>query len=387
MSRKNIAMMIFMLVATLLLTGCWDVTEPQRMYYVRGVGVDYEDNEYITYLQIINFATVAKTEQANPDAAPTEIGQARGKTVEEAIYKLYRSMDQDVFWGHMTFLLFSEKALQNEHAISVIDTFLRFRETRYHIWVYCTQDPIEDVLLVSPLLKRSPTAAKLSNPKNIAEQNSFVDPINLRQLVIGLNEPSYEISIPYVTINKNWETEQEDTTETSFSGVGVLSKDSFKGFIKGQAARGIEWMSDETNQAEVTVQLNNDEQDHLTVDIKKLSVNVKPIVHNNQAAFDVLLKFNVVLNGFKGKLSSDEVREKVSAEIKKEIMDTFKKGLEMDTDVFRLSEYLYRNNVKVWKKVEQDGKIPLTEDSIRKIDIHINKISPGRKTFAETIEE
>lgn len=28
MSRKNIAMMIFMLVATLLLTGCWDVTEP-----------------------------------------------------------------------------------------------------------------------------------------------------------------------------------------------------------------------------------------------------------------------------------------------------------------------------------------------------------------------
>lgn len=205
------------------------------MYYVRGVGVDYEDNEYITYLQIINFATVAKTEQANPDLAPTEIGQARGKTVEEAIYKLYRSMDQDVFWGHMTFLLFSEKALQNEHAISVIDTFLRFRETRYHIWVYCTQDPIEDVLLVSPLLKRSPTSAKLSNPKNIAEQNSFVDPINLRQLVIGLNEPSYEISIPYVTINKNWETEQEDTTETSFSGVGVLSKDSFKGFIKGQA--------------------------------------------------------------------------------------------------------------------------------------------------------
>lgn len=138
-----------MLTTTLLMSGCWDVTEPQRMYYVQGVGVDYKDNEYTVYLQIINFANVAKTEQSNPQASPTEIGQAKGKTIEEAIYKLYRSMDQEVFWGHMTYLLFSENAMKDEHAIAVIDTFLRFRETRYHIWVYCTQDPIEDVLLVS----------------------------------------------------------------------------------------------------------------------------------------------------------------------------------------------------------------------------------------------
>lgn len=75
---------MFMFTITLLLSGCWDVTEPQRMYYVQGVGVDYKDNEYTVYLQIINFATVAKTETANPQAAPTEIGKATGKTIEEA---------------------------------------------------------------------------------------------------------------------------------------------------------------------------------------------------------------------------------------------------------------------------------------------------------------
>lgn len=68
-------------------------------------------------------------------------------------------------------------------------------------------------------------------------------------------------------------------------------------------------------------------------------------------------------------------------------MATFEEGLKMDADVFRLSEYLYRDNVKAWKKLEKDGKIPLTKDSIRKIDIHINKVSPGRKTFEETIAE
>lgn len=41
----------------------------------------------------------------------------------------------------------------------------------------------------------------------------------------------------------------------------------------------------------------------------------------------------------------------------------------------------------MWKRLEKNGKIPLTEDSISKINIHINKINPGRKTFAETIKE
>ncbi|MBG9693560.1 spore gernimation protein [Lysinibacillus sphaericus] len=388
MSQKNILLVILMLTTTLLMSGCWDVTEPQRMYYVQGVGVDYKDNEYIAYIQLMNFANVAKIEQSNPQAAPTEVGKATGKTIEEAIYKLYRSMDQEVFWGHMTFLLFSEKAMESEHAIPIIDTFLRFRETRYHIWVYCTQDPIDEVLLVTPILEKSPTATKLSNPKNTSKQESFIEPVNLRQLVIGLNEPNHEMKVPFISINQNWETEKESQTETAFAGVGILSKNGFKGFIKGNTARGIEWMNDATKQGEITVKLDNsEERDYLTVDIKKLDVKVKPIVRNNQVKFEVYLKFNTILNGFKGKVTPSQVRKKVEKEVKKEIMATFEEGLNLDADVFRLSEYLYRDNVKVWKKIQKDGKIPLTKDSISKIDIHINKVSPGRKSFEETLTE
>lgn len=99
------------------------------------------------------------------------------------------------------------------------------------------------------------------------------------------------------------------------------------------------------------------------------------------------LKFNTILNGFKGKVTASQVRKKVESEVKKEIMATFQEGLNMDADVYRLSEYLYRDNVKVWKNIQKDGKIPLTKDSISKIDIHINKVSPGRKSFEETITE
>ncbi len=39
------------------------------------------------------------------------------------------------------------------------------------------------------------------------------------------------------------------------------------------------------------------------------------------------------------------------------------------------------------KKYEANGKIPLTKDSLSKIDIYVDKIYLGNKTFEETIEE
>lgn len=230
--------LFLILSSTLLLAGCWDVTEPQRMYYINAVGVDFEDDKYKVYLQIINFADVARSQQSGGDVEPAEVGYAEGKTIEEAIYKLYRSSDQEIFWGHMRYLILSERAMENERSIPVIDTFIRFRETRYHIWVYCTTDPINDLMLVTPILRNSLTASKLSNPISTTEQLTFVQPINLRELIIGLNEPSHEIGIPYVKIMKGWENDEGEMEETTFSGIGILSKNGIKGFIKDSSARG-----------------------------------------------------------------------------------------------------------------------------------------------------
>ncbi|UZM97257.1 hypothetical protein OL548_18775 [Lysinibacillus sp. MHQ-1] len=42
-------------------------------------------------------------------------------------------------------------------------------------------------------------------------------------------------------------------------------------------------------------------------------------------------------------------------------MATFEEGLNLDADVFRLSEYLYRDNVKVWKKNTEGWQNPFNQ--------------------------
>lgn len=174
----------------------------------------------------------------------------------------------------------------------------------------------------------------------------MIEPVDLRTLVINLNEPSHEISIPFVSINRNWNTTNGPSMETVFTGVGVLSKDGFKGFLNGNAARGLQWMQDKKNRGDVTFQLDDDEGDYLTVDLDKIDIDVKPIVKNNQVTFEVDVKFNATVNGFKTKVSGNEIRKKIIQQVKKEILTTYREGLKQD---MTFSVYLKNYIVKTLK--------------------------------------
>ena len=50
----------------------------------------------------------------------------------------------------------------------------------------------------------------------------------------------------------------------------------------------------------------------------------------------------------------------------------------MDVDVFRLSEVVYRKHNKAWKKMNEDGVIPLDENSIRSINVEVVKMNGER---------
>ncbi|MEK4091533.1 Ger(x)C family spore germination protein [Viridibacillus sp. FSL H8-0110] len=378
---------IIVLLLSTFLSGCWDVDEPERMLYVHGVGVDFKDGEYEVYTQIIDFSNTAKTEQPTNNPVQSEVGYAKGKTIDEAIFKLYHSIDQKVFWGFFTFIIFSEEALKDGRANPIIDNFLRYRETRYQIWMYGTNDPIKDLLLTTPIINKSLILSKLGDPENSYEQESFIKPINFRELIIGLNEPNHEMAIPFISVNKHWETEQNETNTISLSGVGLLSPKEFKGYLPADKIRGLQWMTKETKRGEVTVQLDSNDSVEFTVVVDKLKLKVKPIVRKNDVKFDIAIKMNVTVSEFHGDLSSNEIRREVIKEVEKEIRGTYEEALNHNTDIYRLSEYLYRKEFKAWKKLQKDGKVELTEHSIQNIKVEIRKLKSQRKSSKETIEK
>lgn len=384
MKKKIVIIFISLLI---LLSGCWDENEPERMLYIYGLGIDYKDDKYEVYAQIIDFTMLAKTEQPNPQATQAEVGHASGKTVDEALFELYHSMDQKLFWGHLTYLVLSEEVLKNGNANPIVNTFVRYRETRYQTWVYSTQDSVKEVMLLTPILNKAISQSKIADPMNSYKQESFIEPINLRKMIIRLNEPSHEVNIPLVSIKENWETEKGPDKVAAMTGVSVITPKGFKQTIMLDKVSGLQWMTNETKRGEITVNLNLNNDNYLTVALDKIKVNVKPVTDKGEVMFDINIKMEATVSGFISKITEAEVRKGVGKEVKKEIEETYTEALKQDIDIYRLSEYLYRDNVKVWKKVQKEGKVELTENSIRNLTVNISKVNSGRRSFRETISE
>lgn len=381
---KNKSFLILLIPMVILLSGCWDLNEPERMYYAFGAGIDYQDEEYIVSIQIISFANVAKTEQVNQDVIQSQVSSASGKTIDEALFKLYHAIDERVFWGHFSFVVFSIEALQNERFNSIINAITRFSDTRYNTWVYCTDEPLEQFLTDLPILKKSITLTKIADPTNSYEQESFIAPINFRNLIIKLNEPSHEAKIPYVKLKKDWQTQNTPLSSTEISGVGIVSPNEFKGLIEGENANGLQWMSNETVRGEITTSYDKDK--YLSATLQNIKVKIVPNIIGKDVKFDIHINLNASLASFDDNLTPDKVKEQVMKAVKNEIEQTYKVGLEMNVDIFRFSEILYRKDVHTWKELHKDGKIKLNENSIGNININIQKLTTGRKSFKDTIQ-
>jgi len=377
---------IYLLIFTIFLSGCWDSKQPERMYYAFGMGIDYNEGKYEVYVQLISFANVAKSEQVNQDVKQSEIGYGTGKDIHEAVFDLYHSVDEEIYWGHFTFIIFSENAMENGNLNSVIDTFTRITEIRYNTWVYATDGDLKELLMTTPQLEKAITLTKLGDPLNTYEQDSYIELTSIRKVITRLHEPSYNANIPYLKLTKKWETTKGPDSISEVDGLAVVTPSEFKGFIKGDQANGLQWLSKKTIRSNITTKINIDssENEYLSISLRHMSTQIKPIINGNNVKFEIVVKASGKVDDLQGNITKQAIRKEVAKQVKKEINDTYKAGLEMDVDVYRLSEILYRKNVKLWKQLNQDGKIPLTEDSIQ-IHFILEKISSGRKELEETI--
>ncbi len=376
---------IFLFCCCLLLTGCWDVDEPDRLLYIFGLGIDYKDNEYIIYAQIIDFSNIAKSEQpSNPDAIQAEVGTTKGSTPSEAFYKLYQALDEKLFWGHFSFVVFSENALKDGRANMLINTFIRFHETRYNSWVYSTKDDVKDILLTTPVINKAISLSKLADPLNSYAQDSFIEPMNFRRLIIHLNEPGHETKIPLVSVYDKWETTKQEDTTAHFHGVAIITPDEFKGFIEDEDASGLQWISEKSIRSGLTTETSANEE--MSIILNDIRPKREAVINGSTIQFDISVSVTATVSGFHGTVTNEEIKRATEKQIEKEIRDTYAKGIELDADVYRLSEILYRGHVREWKKIEKDGKIPLDENSLRNVTVHVEKVNSGRKTFNETVE-
>ncbi|QHE51183.1 Ger(x)C family spore germination protein [Pontibacillus sp. HMF3514] len=371
---------MLMILMVSVLSGCWDLKQLEHAIYVTGLGIDYKDDKMHIYIRSLPLENVGKSEggSGKKQDAPVWIGHGVGDSFDSATDNIYFTSQQRISWSHIGHIVFTEDALKRDRVIDdVVDVLNRFAETRSAIWLYGTQSEVDELFNSKPILDLSPYYAKENNPNNVYKQFSIAKPKSLRQYLIERYEPGKMAEFPVLNTNQNqWSKREENHPIQEWGGLMIMDKARFKGAYSIKDIKGLRWIEKSTKRA--PLYLYKDESVYASIVADSPKVNIKPVVKGSNVQFNIEVEVSgtIIENPQKAKVK--ELEQLSTEKIKKQIRNTYLKGLENQADIYDLGYRLYKKKPKEFKRLKLSQGDWLKEDTIKDIKVGVTLESGGK---------
>lgn len=148
LDSKKIAL-IFVIIVSILSTGCWNYREIEKLAIVAGASVDknLSTGTYEVSVEIIN-----PTSSKSQTKITSQLYSSEGKTVFDAIRNLILSTGKNLFWSHCKVVIVSD-SIASEGIAHVLDWFNRDLEVRPNMWLLITKTGSASSILTSKAVK------------------------------------------------------------------------------------------------------------------------------------------------------------------------------------------------------------------------------------------
>ncbi|MEH7116959.1 Ger(x)C family spore germination protein [Neobacillus vireti] len=382
---------IILIISTFLLSGCWDFKQIEKQLYFNSLGIDYVDHKFVMYGQVISFENIAKQEGVSQRTPPLiDIVKGQGETIDDAGFDLYPASPQRISWDHVSAIVYSKRLLNSDMLNEVNDFLSRFLQIRDTVWVFGTELPIEDILFSTPILKTSPLFSQLNSPDDITKQLSRYKPIKLFELDALNFEPATKMELPFLSITKQrWKEQKKRHPSLIINEMGFENNKGKFVSMPIDDMHGYQYFNDRDFRNKLKLKKNG----------KPISVG--SIIHIKSKITPVTLKPGKIQVNLKVKMDYQIIQlnedignrqlEKLSQRvITNQIKNVLKKSIENDIDLLGISDSIYRQDPKFWKKENKDGMIPLDQVEIKKMDIHchiLNTSELKKRTFESKLHK
>lgn len=362
---------IVVCLASLLLSGCWDNNEVQDINYITALGVDYKDEKYIIYVQMLDFATIAKQESnKQTEKAPIWVGRGTGTTLTEALIDLYTSSQQRVSWGHVTAMVLTEAVLKPKQLSQVFDLTNRSQEIRYTKWIYGTKDKMEDLFTVSPFFQLSPLHSLLHEPRESYVQFSFIRPIQFVNFIRLYREKAATVMLPSLHITtQNWSENLKQHPILEVNGGFLIKNKELMGWLPRSDLLGTRWLASNNTHAAVVVQTDGEAVG--SIRLEKPQSTIEVIRKPDDASYRIKLNVIGTVQNIYKQVGIKEMKRLTEDTLRKELQNTFHKAALIHADPYELCLQLYRTDPKLWKKLAKEKKDIYDETSLE-LDVDVN---------------
>lgn len=378
--HKKIAILLCTLL--IFLSGCWDYISIDNTYYIYSLGIDYQDNNYIVYAQILNLSQLAAPSHAGTlgETDKSWVGVGKGSTILAATTQIQLSLENSVDWGHLNSIIISDQALR--HGIrEAFELLLHYYKSRLIQWVFATDQPLEDIFQALPIIFQTPYYSLIGSPLNYYQHSSYIRPIRTHRFMQQMHEPGKTVLLPSISIKRRWSGTKEKNI-TSLTIDGVFPTQNYRSQIKLPFPKtwGLRWLQKDLQNSKLFI--NNKGNEVAQIECRKPKPKIQAKLVQNKPKFFIQTHPKCTIMSMQIPLRKKEIERLAKHEIEREIRDTYLNGLKQKIDIYSLSNIFFHQHPKQWKK-----NLTLTPTSIQVIEAKPIIVDTGSKKIKDQSEQ
>ncbi|MFD4706365.1 Ger(x)C family spore germination protein [Gottfriedia sp. NPDC058432] len=366
-------LLVFMLIVfhLFILTGCWGDRTIIDQTLVTSFGIDFKDDQYIVTIQALNFSNIAKQETgALQIPAPPLIGQATGKSIQEALTKIDIKSPVPLYYGHVNSVILSKSVIEKK--MKEVNSFISGRPLlRYTVWIYGTERDIKDILRSQSFFNLPFLYTVVTNPAEKSRGSFIVLSMQFHQFISRYTQPVGTLLIPILDMEEKYFTEKEVDKVAYIKGAYILSQQKFKGQVTLKDLKSLNYLHQKNYSLPLML-----EKDDVNLEVRSSNSSVKVLKGGKKPKYIINVRTNVAVVQNENGLSRKKIASDIGKKMKSEILKTIKKGEELHVDLLNITEKPYRFNRKEWDIKTLNA---LDVNSIKDIKVKVHII--GSKTY------
>ena len=363
---------IIIVFMILLLSGCYNYKELNKIAIVSSISIDKKDNKYLVGAQVMNIKTKEETESSK-----VIVYEATGNTIEEALRKMTNKSNKKLYGGHLSKLVISEE-IAKEGIIDVIDLFQRLPEIKdeFTITIVKGIDANKVIkIMTSPesipadYVKKTIETANLESALTYNSKldefvsyylKDYIDPVISVLEVKNYNEEG-------TSLKNNEET--NPNTKIELDKIAITYNGKLEKYLNNSQTIGYNFINDSIDKTVIPVKCDKNNYSSISLNKSKTKYKIKK---KDKYIVYINIKSNGSINEYncKEELNNEKTIRKLENQTEKKVKYYVNKALEV------------RNNSKseflgLKRKIYLDYPKYNNEDYDVKVNIDINLARKG----------
>ncbi|WP_027408597.1 Ger(x)C family spore germination protein [Anoxybacteroides tepidamans] len=371
----------------LLLSGCWDRVELNDLALVTGLGIDKKGKNTMLTVQLVVpkqlGGGMAMGGSNTKGGGATIIRTGTGAVMADAIRDLQEKIPRRLFWGHVKAVVFSEKVAK-EGIRPYIDFLSRNPQMRLRSNMFICKGSAKNVLELSPPIEQSSAEVM----RELSELQ-FLFRVTVKDALQMLAGSTQTAAIPLVQILPAQKGMSDLQTIAFIQRTAIFKKDRMIGSVNDKMSRGLLWIRNEVEQANITVSLKG-AKGTITAAIIKMHTKLIPEYKNGKWKMIVKItsEDDVISNATNLSLYNKKhihlAQKALADETANRIYAALHKVQKMKADVVGFGEAFHRKYPRQWNQVKDrwEDIFPNVEVTIK---AKVNFRRPGMNTIPQGI--